>query len=215
MIQAVKKRGIPIVAHRGCVNLEPENTLEAFQRAVEIGADAIELDIRQTGDGEFVIIHDETVDRTTSGSGNVNEMSLQETKRLEIDGGYEIPTLSQALTFFSDVPVDPWFEIKESGIADEVVDAITRVDLAGHPVLFASHGFIDEVLEAAQRAGFRAGISVGPTIAGRYAYDTLDPVTLADEQGFGAILVTPENLNESLVYECLERSIELSLVIDI
>ena len=58
-----------ILAHRGASGYAPENTLEAFALAAELGADGVELDVHLTSDGEMVVIHDETVDRTTNGSG--------------------------------------------------------------------------------------------------------------------------------------------------
>lgn len=215
MTQQSTKCGIPIVAHRGCINKAPENTLEGFRKAFDYGADAIELDIRETKDGNYVIIHDETVDRTTNGSGAVNEMKVPDIKKLNIQDGFEIPTLTEALSFFSEFEIDPWFEIKEAGIASEVVEAINQRDLAGNPVIFASHRFIDEVLGAAKEGGIRAGISVGPAIAGRYPFDALDPFSVVRDNGFGAILVTPENISETLVLQSLNSSVELGLVIDL
>lgn len=90
-----------IMAHRGNMARCPENTLAAFRRGVIDGADIIETDIRLSGDGVFVCIHDETVDRTTGGSGRVNAMSLVELKELSASGGLEefrderIPTFQE------------------------------------------------------------------------------------------------------------------------
>lgn len=80
--------GAPLlVAHRGGSRLAPENTLEAFRDAVERwGADMLEMDVRLTLDGEVVVIHDETVDRTTDGSGPVFSFTVEELRRL--DAGY-------------------------------------------------------------------------------------------------------------------------------
>lgn len=65
--------GIPVItAHRGASGIEPENTMRAFIRAVEIGADIVEFDVRATADGELVILHDHSLDRTTEGHGPVN-----------------------------------------------------------------------------------------------------------------------------------------------
>ncbi len=75
-----------VFAHRGGCRLAPENTMAAFQRAHELGADVFELDVRSTADGVIVVIHDESVDRTTDGSGPVNGFRLKELKRL--DAGY-------------------------------------------------------------------------------------------------------------------------------
>jgi glycerophosphoryl diester phosphodiesterase len=73
-------------AHRGGSGLAPENTLPAFERGLALGADALELDIQTTREGEIVVIHDQTVDRTTNGAGPVSGYTLEELRRL--DAGY-------------------------------------------------------------------------------------------------------------------------------
>lgn len=74
------------IAHRGGAGLWPENTLFAFQNAVRIGVDALEFDVHATSDGELVVIHDATVDRTTDGSGRVDELTWDALR--ELDAGY-------------------------------------------------------------------------------------------------------------------------------
>ena len=76
---------IETAAHRGNVDGFPENTMPAFESAYEIGVDMIELDLRMTKDGEIVVIHDATVDRTSDGHGNVSDMTLAELKKLDFD----------------------------------------------------------------------------------------------------------------------------------
>ncbi len=73
-------------AHRGGVRDFPENTLYAYRKSVEIGADVLEMDVYQTADGEIVVIHDATVDRTTNGSGNVSDFTLAQLR--ELDAAY-------------------------------------------------------------------------------------------------------------------------------
>ncbi|MEM3174237.1 MAG: glycerophosphodiester phosphodiesterase family protein, partial [Candidatus Bathyarchaeia archaeon] len=63
------------IGHRGAKAYEPENTIRSFKRALELGVNAIELDVRRTKDGELVVIHDAEVDRTTSGKGLVSELT--------------------------------------------------------------------------------------------------------------------------------------------
>ena len=75
-----------VIAHRGGRSLGPESTLYTFKRAVEIGVDVIEIDAHTTKDGHLVIIHDDTVNRTTSGKGTVNSLTLKELQSL--DAGY-------------------------------------------------------------------------------------------------------------------------------
>lgn len=116
-----------IIGHRGAAGEAPENTLPSFQRALDDGAALIELDVHATANGQVVIVHDETVDRTTDGRGRVAELSLSEIKRL--DAGYrftkdegktypfrgqviEIPTLAE---LFSSLPqIRAIIEIKQS-----------------------------------------------------------------------------------------------------
>lgn len=93
-----------VIAHRGATLEAPENTLAAFRRAIALGADLIELDVHQTADGHLVVIHDETVDRTTNGSGLVRDMTLREVCSLDAGSwlgagfsGERVPMLSEVL----------------------------------------------------------------------------------------------------------------------
>ena len=83
------------IAHRGAKAYEPENTLQAFQKALDLNSDGIELDVHLCTDGHVIVIHDETIDRTTNGKGLVNTFSLAELKSFLIDGKYQIPTLNE------------------------------------------------------------------------------------------------------------------------
>ena len=85
-----------IYAHRGSSANYPENTLAAFEAALPY-VDGIELDVQLSKDGRLVVLHDETVDRTTDGTGWVKDMTLQELRQLKIDGYERIPTLEEVL----------------------------------------------------------------------------------------------------------------------
>jgi glycerophosphoryl diester phosphodiesterase len=93
-----------VIAHRGGWGLWPENTLYAFRKAAALGVDVLEMDIRQTADGVLVVLHDETVDRTTDGSGPVAALTLPQLQRLDAgyrwspDGGRTFPFRGQGLT---------------------------------------------------------------------------------------------------------------------
>lgn len=93
-----------IIAHRGASACAPENTLAAFERAFSLGADGIELDVTLTRDGVPVVIHDDTVDRTTNGTGAVAQMTLEEIQSLDAGRwcstefrGEKVPTLAEVL----------------------------------------------------------------------------------------------------------------------
>ena len=89
------KHSIQNIAHRGASGSFPENTLAAFRAAIDSGAVMCELDVQLTRDGAVVVIHDETVDRTTNGRGAVAEMRLEDIKRLDAGGGDRVPTLDE------------------------------------------------------------------------------------------------------------------------
>ena len=83
------------IAHRGAKGYEPENTLQAFQKALDLNADGIELDVHLSADGQIIVIHDETIDKMTNGKGFVNTLSLPELKSFLIAEKHEIPTLKE------------------------------------------------------------------------------------------------------------------------
>jgi glycerophosphoryl diester phosphodiesterase len=95
---------LSLQAHRGAAGLAPENTLAAFRMAIDLGADAAELDLQTTKDGVVVVIHDDTVDRTTDGRGRIGDLTLAEVKRLDAGAkfgaahrGERIPTLRELI----------------------------------------------------------------------------------------------------------------------
>ncbi|MEM3437355.1 MAG: glycerophosphodiester phosphodiesterase family protein [Nitrososphaerales archaeon] len=88
---------IDIIAHRGASAYEPENTLRAIRRALELNAKMIEVDVRLSKDEQIVVIHDESVDRTTNGKGLVKNLMLEELKKLDAGKGERIPTLQEVI----------------------------------------------------------------------------------------------------------------------
>ena len=83
------------IGHRGARGYEPENTLVSFQKAIDLQVDGIELDVHLSLDGELMVIHDETIDRTTNGKGEVNQFNRAELQNFKIEGNNKIPTLEQ------------------------------------------------------------------------------------------------------------------------
>lgn len=77
------------MGHRGASAYAPENTLEAFELAIKMGADGVELDVHLSRDGEIVVAHDERVDRVSNGSGLIKEMTLSEIKKLDFGVRFE------------------------------------------------------------------------------------------------------------------------------
>ena len=95
---------LDVHGHRGAAGLAPENTLAAFRKALELGVDALEMDLHITRDGEVVVIHDETLDRTTDGRGSIGDLTLGEVKRSDAGiksaaafRGERVPTLREVI----------------------------------------------------------------------------------------------------------------------
>nr|WP_315199638.1 glycerophosphodiester phosphodiesterase family protein [uncultured Flavobacterium sp.] len=111
------------IGHRGAKGYEPENTLVSFEKAIEMGADGIELDVHLSIDDHLIVIHDETIDRTTNGKGVVNQLTLAELQSFRINEKFEIPTLKEVL----DVVNQRCFvniELKNQDTAEKVVQLI-------------------------------------------------------------------------------------------
>lgn len=122
-------KNIIVVGHRGFAGKYPENTILSFKKAIEIGVDFIELDVRETKDGKLVVIHDEKIDRTTDGIGFVKEMSYKEIEKYDagIKFGYrgeKIPLLSDVFEEIGD-KVKILIEIKECEI-NKLVNLIEK-----------------------------------------------------------------------------------------
>ncbi len=85
------------IGHRGAKGYVTENTLESIQKALDFDVDGIEIDVHLCASGELVVLHDFTLDRMTTGTGEVGKFSLSELKRLNVLGGYKIPSLEEVL----------------------------------------------------------------------------------------------------------------------
>ena len=135
-----------MVAHRGASAEAPENTLAAFDLAAELGAGAVEFDVRITADDRAIVIHDASVDRTTEGTGLVREMTLAEIQRLHVRGSDErVPTLEEALALLSgrvgidveikNIPGEPDFDPERERAVELVHEALGSVAFAGEVIV--------------------------------------------------------------------------------
>lgn len=180
-----------VAAHRGASGERPENTLAAFERAVELGADFIELDIQLSRDGVPVVIHDYELDRTTDGRGPVQAASLAELKNLDAGSwsdptwpAQRIPTLNEILSSFAgktrfliEIKTGP-FDF--AGIEDKVEQEISEAGLADSVVVIS---FDHDLLRRLRRAN--PALATGALYGCRPA----DPVGLA--RAAGADLLMP------------------------
>jgi len=135
-------------AHRGASAYAPENTIAAFRMAMEMGADGVELDVRLSADGRLMVIHDDTVDRTSEGTGRVREMTCQELKKLDFScgmpeyAGVRIPTLREVYGLMKKSYMTVNVEIKceeadDSGMCDKLLRLEREMGMQGR-VIYSS-----------------------------------------------------------------------------
>jgi glycerophosphoryl diester phosphodiesterase len=150
----------PVIGHRGAAAYAPENTLESFRLALALGAEALEFDIRASADGEAMVFHDATLDRTTNLSGPLVARTREELARadagyrfLDDDGHHvfrgqsiRIPTLSDVIAAFPEVPM--LIEIKEAAVQEAVARALRDQGATERAVVAGA--------DAAALAAFRA-----------------------------------------------------------
>lgn len=151
-----------VIAHRGAAAEAPENSMEAFDLGMRLGADAIELDVRRSADGVLWVIHDETLDRTTDGSGSVADLTRTEIEAARMSTGARIPELSDVLDRFPDVEIT--IDVKDPEAAAQVVELVGDLDRVAETILY--------VEEATAGATFR-------DYAGRRATSTAQALRLA------------------------------------
>ncbi len=144
------------IGHRGAAGHAPENTLAAIWKARSFHADFIEVDLRETSDGHLVLLHDETIDRTTNKSGNLAEMSLEQVQRLDAGNWQRIPTLEEALDISGNA-IGVILELKVEGIGNEACAIVKRTGFSG-TLIYAS--FLIEELHRVRLAEPTAQIMV-------------------------------------------------------
>jgi glycerophosphoryl diester phosphodiesterase len=142
---------IIVVSHRGEHLAHPENTLPAFQAAIEAGADFFELDVRTTSDGRLVLMHDGTVNRTTDGTGRVRELTFDQIRALDTGSKFEakftgtkVPTFEEALKL-AHGKIGVYVDCKELSPAD-LVAALKKTDMLKNVVIYGAPGFLKGVL---------------------------------------------------------------------
>lgn len=178
-------------AHRGASRIEPENTLPAFQAAISLGAHGVEFDVQRSADGMLVVIHDETVDRTTNGTGPVAGLDWGQLARLDASNGQQaagvaIPRLDDVLELLASSGLEVNIELKNSiqaypGLEPQVLAAVAASGLDNEQVIYSS--FNHRSLRLLHTLAPQARIGV------LYAQQLVDPVGYA--RGFGASALHP------------------------
>ena len=136
-----------IISHAACGGHAPENTLQGVRIAIDLGAEAIEIDVQASADGVPVLMHDLTVDRATGGEGAVADLTLDQLRGLDV-GGEPVPTLAEALDITKG-KVLLVMEIKQPGIEEQVARAVSQANAVGEVMTWS---FAPSALEGMRAA---------------------------------------------------------------
>lgn len=214
-------------AHRGASGYAPENTLEAFKLAAELGADGIELDVQLTRDGQIVVIHDETIDRVSDGHGRVIDQNLDELRKYNFNTTNkeyphtDIPLLSEALELikpYEDMLIN--IELKTSivfypGLEKRVVKLVDEMGMSDR-VIYSSfnHESVLRVRKLGKKAAFlyADGIANPSEYADKYDIQALHPSVnnvkypgLIENAHNNGLMVNVWTVNETSDMECMRQ----------
>lgn len=201
-----------VAAHRGDSYNYYENTMTAFEKAIEAGADMIETDIHLSSDGYLVLIHDDTVDRTTNGHGRVSDMTLEELKTLNAGDSAKhekIPTLEELFLLVKDTGVtlnlefkEYWSRENEARCVKCIEDTLTLVEKYGYGKKIVVNSFDGWILEYVYKKYGKKYL-----LHGFYPYNIMGNVSLnPDEYLYCACIF--DNENKELYDYLKERGIE-------
>jgi glycerophosphoryl diester phosphodiesterase len=148
-----------MLAHRGAAGLAPENTLISIQEAIHQGAKSIEVDVQRSADGVLVLMHDQTVNRTTDGTGKIGELTWSEISKLDAGGGFSsqfagepVPSLDSVLELIKEQDVTLVLEAKKPslypGIERQIAEALQQSGLNKRTIVVSlAHGWLERFNE--------------------------------------------------------------------
>lgn len=196
-----------IFAHRGYSKEYPENTMRSFGMAEQFGADGIELDVHLCNDNIPVVIHDETVNRTTNGRGFIRDFTIEELKRMKIRNGQneQIPTLEEVLRWICTTNLFVNIELKTDkiryfGIENIVLELITKYNLLDRVVISSFNS--DSLFKVHQ---------ICRTIETAYLYDFYfdNPYVLAQMTGASSLHPKSSTIRSEMIDACQKRGIPI------
>ncbi len=205
-LQGIRPR---VFGHRGAAGLAPENTLPSFALGLELGADILELDVHGTRDGEIVVFHDPTLERTTNGEGLVRERSLAQLR--ELDAGYHfsrdgrdfpyrgqgvrVTTFEELLRRFPGARCNVEVKQGEPAIAADVVNLIRRMGAVDRVLLAAEHG---DIMDDIRRHGTEIATSFSTTDAIDF-FGRVQRGDLGDYHPPGCALQIPARIGDTIL----------------
>ena len=189
-----------VTGHRGAGALAPENTLASFRTALECGVDTIEFDVRETAAGELVVIHDDTLERTTDGRRRVSETTLAKIATLDAGDGEQVPALADALEYLLESDVGLRIELKERGLGERVLEQVLEYGLAERTT-FSS--FDDEAFD---------GLGDSPVSIGFISFEvTEDALETVERVGAESLFVNLDSVTAADLERVRTHDVELGV----
>jgi glycerophosphoryl diester phosphodiesterase len=204
-----------VIAHRGFSGRAPENTLAAIRDAITIGADMVEVDVTMTADGQVIILHDETLDRTTDGHGPATGQTVDEIRRLDAGSwfgpehrGERVPTLAEGLEsvrgrILVNIEIKP--EAVERGIVAEVA------------ALIVEHSMHDQVVvssfspEALRRIKIADPDVFTVSLFNDDFHDAMDPLEIVQQVGARGLSISKDRVTPEIIERCHRHGIPVGV----
>ncbi len=206
---------IRVIAHRGFSGQAPENTLVAIRQAIEVGADMVEIDVTVTADGHVILLHDETLDRTTDGQGSPTSMTMDEIRELDAGSwfapeyaGEGIPTLTEALETVKDrilINVEIKSEAVEHGVVPKVAALIVEHEMLD---LVVVSSFSPEALRLMK---ITDPAVITATLFNKELHTDRDPLEIIQEVGSRGFNISGKRLTAAMVERCHRHGIPVAV----
>ncbi len=204
-----------VIAHRGFSGAAPENTLAAVRAAIDVGVDMVEVDVTLTADGEVVVIHDSTLQRTTNGGGDVLQFILTDLRQLDAGSwfsrafaGERIPTLDEMLAEADDrvlLNVEIKSEAVGLGVVEKVAAAIRARDMIGEIVVSS---FSPTALEKIHRI---APEIRSAALFNKELHEGMDPVDIVTSVGASGLNISRTRLTPEMLRRCRDNGIPIAV----
>ena len=190
---------IYVVGHRGAAGVEPENTIRGFRYALELGVDYAECDVHLTKDNHLIVMHDETVDRTTNGTGAIRNLTFSEIRSLDAGKGERAPTLAEVLEVMKDRAI-LLIELKGEGVEEQAVQTVKEMHKDEQVIFTCFH--LDRIRKV---KSLDSSLKVG-AIFGQPPADACQQALDAGASGIG---VHYKNLHRELLEEAHSHGLDV------
>ncbi len=189
-----------IVGHRGAKNEAPENTFLGFDTAIKAGVTSLEIDVHKTADNHLVVIHDNTVDRTTNGQGKVTDYKLKDLLELDAGQGQKIPILEDVFKYCINKNIYLFIESKVPFIEQQIADLIGKYNTyKSCAVICFYHQFLKNIKEINNKITTGCLIHCAP----------IDPVSLVKNANSDFISISIQTINPDFVSQCKKAGLKI------